>query len=336
MTHIFRFRKCFASGCGYLIYYLGLNMKELFYNNLKDREKAYVHTVKFLESMIESVPQIGLAFYIIHRHGFDEPVFPEGYNFEGDLQMLSLFGSVLSITISMATRRAYHKSIFGPEKKDIFIAALWNFIPLGCFLTTYYIFMSDSWIILIIYFCTCPLFFIFSLVSAMSGSKKIVTSKFFTMTIFLLLNTFVMSALHTIGYLLIQSGIGNKIIHFITEDLETQRSMPFNICYNNETIFNSTSSEVPSVFNSTAAELLTIFNSTANKDPAVEVSFYFAPDQNPELCIYILWGAVVAGLIHSIAEFIFVSDDEKVSFLWFIMTTKEAEEAEDGFESILY
>ena len=154
MTHIFRFRKCFASGCGYLIYYLGLNMKELFYNNLKNREKAYVHTVKFLESMIESVPQIGLAFYIIHRHGFDEPVFPEGYNFEGDLQMLSLFGSVLSITISMATRRAYHKSILGPEKKDIFIAALWNFIPLGCFLTTYYIFMSNSWIVLIFYFCT--------------------------------------------------------------------------------------------------------------------------------------------------------------------------------------
>ena len=148
---------CWLQCAGYVVKFLHLSWKEFIGNDLGVEENMYLHSVKFIESIFESVPQIGISFYIIHHYGFDDPVFTKSYR--GDLQMLSLFASIVSINISMATRRAWWKMLGKPPSKwEIFKCFLRNLPPISCFLVAYCIIMADSSHILIIFTCISPVY----------------------------------------------------------------------------------------------------------------------------------------------------------------------------------
>ena len=140
---------------GCLLKYLILNWKEFKGDELDVSDKKYMHSVKFIETINESVPQIGISFYIIHHYKLSEPVFKfDNFGIAGDLQFLSLVASFVSINISMATRRAWWKMDGKPPSyTEIFKCFLWNFFPISCFLIAYCIIMADSSLILIIFVC---------------------------------------------------------------------------------------------------------------------------------------------------------------------------------------
>ena len=68
--------------------------------------------IKFLESILESLPQLGLSIYILHHHGLDENyIF-----FEGDVQILTAISSLISILVSISYRQAFMKNL---ERGDL-------------------------------------------------------------------------------------------------------------------------------------------------------------------------------------------------------------------------
>ena len=271
---------CRSGMLGYLLTYLKLNWRELTNDDLDDEEKIYVHSVKFFESIIESVPQIGLSFYIIHHHGWDKSVLSD---VEGDLQKLSLVSSIFSITISMATRRAWWKKRGkAPEKMDILVAFLWNFVPMTCFLVAYYIIMADSKWILIIYSCISPiacvafLIMYFCFCFCFPCLEDWIIKSRFSINKFLLANTFIMACLHTIQ------------IYAIGLEDPSLEVKPFNSC------------------NSTDVE------NTASED---QLNFIH---MHPEVFVTIIWIVVILALAHILIEMKFSTKREQSFFLMFI------------------
>ena len=283
--------------CGYFLNYFRLNFKEFFGNEHTKAEKMYIHGVKFVESIIESVPQIGLSFYIIHHHGWDKPIFSD---FEGDLQKLSLVGSIFSITISMATRRAWWKKRGeAPEKIDIFIAFLWNFVPMTCFLVAYYIVMANSKWILIVYSCISPIACVAFLIMyfCLGCSSDTLKEKFknwmnnsrVSINKFLLANTFIMACLHTIQ------------IYAIGLEDPNLRVKPFNAC-------NSTDVD-DSGYNATDVE------DSASED-LDQLNFVH---MHPDEFVIVIWSTVAVALVHILFEEKFSTKREQSFFLWFIL-----------------
>ena len=278
--------------CGFLLNYIRLNWRELIGHELSHKEKIYVQSVKFLESIIESVPQIGLSFYIIHHHGWDIPVFSD--DFEGDLQKLTLVGSILSITISMATRRArWKKRGEAPEKMDIFVAFLKNFVPMTCFLVAYYIIMADSKWILIAYSCMSPIACVAFLIMwwfCLRCVKKTLKEKLtkwmlnsrFSINKFLLANTFIMACLHTIQ------------IYAIGLEDPNLKVKPFNAC-------NVATDDV---------------EKTASAEDLDQLNFVH---MHPDEFVIIIWSAFVLALVHILFEMKFSTRREQSFFLLFIM-----------------
>ena len=90
----------------FLKHYLYLKWIILRYGNdaIDDYHKRFMDRVKVYEAMLESLPQIGLSFYIMNRHGLDEPVVT---NIKGDIQIFSLVGSIVSISGSFFIRHAW-------------------------------------------------------------------------------------------------------------------------------------------------------------------------------------------------------------------------------------
>ena len=245
-----------------------------------------------VEAILESVPQIGLSFYIIHHHGWFDPVFPEFLSFEGDLQKLSLMGSILSINISMATRRAWWKLKGKPPKKmDIFYAYLWNFVPMNCFLIAYYIIMADSKWILMVYACISPIACVAYLIMLYclkyfkeTLSKKLtdwMESSRFSINKFLLTNTFIMACLHTI-----------QIYAIGLEDPDLLLK-PFNLC--------------------------TYEATKVDKSPLEGKLNTVHKYENQNEFVLITWGAVVLTLVHILLENWFPTKREQSFFLYFIL-----------------
>ena len=283
---------CWLEGPGYLLKYLTLNFKDLRGGKLSTEEKEFVHNVKFFESIIESLPQIGLSFYILHHHEWNEAVIPN-FGFEGDIQILSLVGSILSINISMATRRAWWKMRGkSPQEMEIFWMFLWNFVPLTCFLVGYYIMMSDSKWILIAYCCISPIPCIAFLIIWMCKNcisetfadkfEKWMGNSKFSINKFLLANTFVMACLHSI-----QFAIGS-------EDQESLIVKPFNLCNYADTS-NSDDNDLDSVHE--------------------DRKFY----------LVVTWIAVVCALVHIFIETKHSTTREQPFFLWFILDSYDEE-----------
>ena len=140
---------------GFLKKYVTLNWIEFWHgdDSLEENEKIYIHCIKCFETMLESLPQIGLTFYVIHHHGLDEPVFT---NYPGDVQICSLMFSILSITINLATRHAWHKLKRKPTKMELLYETFWNLLPIGSFMTAYCLFMITSKYLLISYLVLGP------------------------------------------------------------------------------------------------------------------------------------------------------------------------------------
>ena len=187
--------------CGFLLLYLWLNLKDLISNDLRWYEKQYIHCVKFIESIIESIPQIGLSFYIIHHHGWNE---------DGYIQVLSLAGSILSINLSMATRQAWKSTFYDPPKSKIFKGFLWNFLPITCFLITYYFVMACSSTTLIIF---VSIFLVITIISFTYLRKN----KKWTKNIFIFAVTLIMACLYSIQALAFSNGLQDE-----------KRLIPFN------------------------------------------------------------------------------------------------------------
>ena len=284
---------CFE-GPGYLLKYLTLNLTNLMYcgegDILSTEEKEFVHNVKFLESIIESIPQIGLSFYILHHHELDKPVI---FGFEGDIQILSLVGSILSINISMATRRAWWKMRGkSPQEMEIFWMFLWNFVPLTCFLVGYYIIMADSKWILLAYCCISPIACITFLIVWMCKNcisetfadkfEKWMGNSRFSINKFLLANTFVMACLHSI-----QFAIGS-------EDQESLIVKPFNLCDYSA-------------------------NSDSDDDDLDSIH------EDGKLYLTVIWTAVVCALVHIFIETKYSTTREQPFFLWFILDSYDEE-----------
>ena len=285
-------------GPGYLLKYLRLNLKNLMYcgkgDILTTEEKEFVHNVKFIESIIESVPQIGLSFYILHHHELDEPVI---FGFKGDIQILSLVGSILSINISMATRRAWWKMRGKPpQEMEIFWMFLWNFVPMTCFLVGYYIVMADSKWILLAFSCLSPIACVIFLIVWMC--KDCISDTFadnleacmgtskFSINKFLLANTIIMACLHTI-----QFAIGS-------EDQESLIVKPFNLCNYDE-------------------------NSESDDDDLNSVH------EDRKLYVMVVWSAVVCALMHIMIETKYSTTREQPFFLWFILDAYDNEFDQD-------
>ena len=306
---------CCLASCGFLLNYFRLNWGDLTGNELNNDEKVYVHCVKFIESIVESLPQIGLSFYIIHHHGWFDAALPDSLAFEGDIQKLSLIGSILSITISMATRRAWWKMRGeAPEKMDIFVAFLWNFVPMTCFLVAYYIIMADSKWILIVYSCMSPiacvaflinLFFLYF--TSKTLAKKLYDWMFnsrFSINKFLLANTFIMASLHTIQ------------IYAIGLEDPSLKVKPFNAC-------NAT--DIPN----------SGYNATYVEDTALEdhdqLNFVH---MHPDEFVIIIWSAVVVALVHILFEMKFSTKREQSFFGLFILFDygKECDEDDDDVQ----
>ena len=317
---------------GYLIKYLQLNWQEFIGNELDDDEKVYVHSVKFLETIWESVPQIGLSFYIIHHYGFDEPVFTK---YKGDLQMLSLVASFVSINVSMATRRAWWKMLGKPPSySEIFKCALWNFIPITCFLTAYCIVMADSSLILVIYTCTSPIYSILALIVIILISFWVLALMYlicipiqililfcksfaaFLMDLFDQLKrsfsrcfkVVVVPCLKSISmsrYLAINTFVMASLHTIQVYGLDDDESLhvnSFNICE------NTTAPE-----NSTSTGELNHINSHKN------------------LFIVIIWSTVIVALLHLIIEAKYATRNEQVFFWFFIVNCEEvSSDPDDG------
>ena len=276
-----------AESLGYPLTYLKLIFKELMYgdSSLTESEKHYTHTVKFFESIVESIPQIGLSFYIIHHHGWDKPVFTE---YSGDLQIFCLFGSIMSVTFNMAMRRAWWTVGNFPPKEEIFKAMLWNFVPIGCFITTYSIFMANPGKIILTYLIVLVLAIIIFAIGLsifmigkpdkhLGGPYVMVRRSNFSMNRFLFANILAMTMLHTIQL----HGIG-------LEDQESLKMKPFDICHYNSTTTNGKINTIHS---------------------------------NSSIFILMLWSIVIVALLHLIVESKMAHRRTFVFWMFFLINT---------------
>ena len=85
---------------------------------INDYQKRVMDRIKIFEAMLESLPQIGLSFYIMNHHGLDDPLV---INMRGDIQVFSLMASILSIFVSFFLNHAWRKFKPGegvPMRKD--------------------------------------------------------------------------------------------------------------------------------------------------------------------------------------------------------------------------
>ena len=275
----------------YLPKFLKLFFKELTGAKLNDEEKKFIHSVKFIECLIESVPQIGISFYMIHHYELDDAVLL----FDGDLQMLTLTASILSINLSLATRRAWWRTEGkAPSRMDIFKGFLWNVLPVSCFLIAYFIIMADSSLILIVYSCVSPIPYVIFLIIWM-GLFHVNNNLFFKLTdwtkittmmsmnLFLLLTTFIMACLHTV-----------QIYAIGSEGQESLLVKPFNTCLTaNDTTLDQTL-----------------------KDQEEKLNMVHS---NQALYIIIIWSAVIMSLIHSVIEAFYTTKRERAFFFEFVL-----------------
>ena len=189
----------------FLVKYVLLNLKAVFCcGELTTEDKEYIHCVKFIEATIESVPQIGLSFYIIHHHGWnDNPA----------LQVLSLAGSVLSMKFGMATRRAWKSekrdSDEEPHTMMVLKAFLWNMIPITCFLITYFIMMTCSSTMLMVFI---SVFLVVTIISMFLSWKT--KSVILTMNRFIFIIVVIMASMYSVQELAFPEGFQNCTIPF--------------------------------------------------------------------------------------------------------------------------
>ena len=130
--------------CFWFVHQIKLNWKIFWHGqeSVTENQVRFLGSINVITSMLESLPEIGLAFYIMNHHGLDDPVFS---NTKGDLQYVSLTLSVLCIWDSVIRRHAWVKYKTGrgcPTTSDIVKAALWNTVPLLSFLVALFIIMA--------------------------------------------------------------------------------------------------------------------------------------------------------------------------------------------------
>ena len=188
----------------FLVKYIWLNLKAVFNYELTTEEKEYIHCVKFIEATIESIPQIGLSFYIIYHHGFVD---------NSALQVLSLAGSILSMNFGMATRRAWRSEKRDSEEEPhtmmVLKAFLWNLIPITCFLITYFFMMICSSNMLMVFISA---FLGVTIISLFLSWKT--KSVILTMNRFLFIVAIIMSSMYTVQELAYPEGFQNCTIPF--------------------------------------------------------------------------------------------------------------------------
>jgi len=115
---------CFSILFMYPVYLIFMVFKKIFYgsNALTEKEELALFKIRFTETIIESVPELGLSLYILHHHGLDH----EDYTFfQGDLQVASIVGSVISILKNISAKHAYfdceYRHIAVINMKDNFV-----------------------------------------------------------------------------------------------------------------------------------------------------------------------------------------------------------------------
>ena len=209
----------------FMKHYLYFKWSTLRYGDgaIDDYEKRFLDRVKVYEAMLESLPQIGLSFYIMNHHGLDEPAVT---NIKGDIQIFSLVGSIVSVSGSFFNRHAWMEFKRGdgaPEILDIVKAALQNFIPLNRFLVAFFIItgsyklffgyigllMTQMILVFAMNLCSCKLF------------------DFYSINRFLITNTLIIAIFHTIQIFAI--GIDGN---------EALLERPFNNCLNTTSMFD--------------------------------------------------------------------------------------------------
>ena len=210
---------------------------------IDDYQKRFLDRVKVYEAMLESLPQIGLSFYIMNHHGLDEPAIT---NIKGDIQIFSLVGSIVSVSGSFFNRHAwmkFKKDDGTPEILDIVKAALQNFIPLNCFLVAFFIItgsyqlffgyigllMTQMILVFAMNLCSCKLF------------------DFYSINRFLITNTLIIAIFHTIQIFAI--GIDGN---------EALLERPFNNCLN-ATSMSGLEDNLNTVFTHSTEFLLSIW-----------------------------------------------------------------------------
>ena len=249
-------------GILFLKHYLNFKWKIFRYGDdaIDDYQKMFLDRTKMKEAMLESLPQIGLSFYIMNHHGLDEPAI---INIKGDIQIFSLVGSIASVSASFISRHAWmpFRTNGSPEVKDIMKAALRNFIPLKCCLVALFV-ITGSY----------ELFFVFIgllitqmiLVFAMNScSCKIFD--FYSINRFLFSNTVIIAIFHTIQIFVI--GIdGNEALY----------EKPFNNCMTT-TLMSDLVENLNIVFNYPMELFITIWILVAISFIHCAIEFFYPP-----------------------------------------------------------
>ena len=220
-------------------YFLRCNCAEFFYGEdiLSDLDHLYIHVVKFSETIIESCLQMMLSSYIIHHHGWNKATFS---SIDGDIQICSLIGSTLSILLNMATRHAWFELGRKPGFSEILKYLLFSTCSMVCYLLTTFIFLANSYIVLLIHFgCSLVWVVITHYVRCLLHiDNNLSAMKIFTLDRMLVMVTLFMAILHTVQLYVI--GINNLDFN----------SKSFNNCQNHHNVtapngnFTQTDSEV--------------------------------------------------------------------------------------------
>ena len=185
---------------------------------IDDYQKRVMDRTKVYEAMLESLPQIGLSFYIMNHHGLDDPVVT---NIKGDIQIFSLIASILSVFLSFSINHAWRDFNPGdgcPKMKDNVKAALWNFVPLACFLVGFFIIMGN-YFMLFLYIGMLMLQVVVVFISNLKCNCKCLN--YYSMNRFLVFNTLIVAILFTI-----------QLLIFGVEENPNLFVRPFNNCLN--------------------------------------------------------------------------------------------------------
>ena len=224
--------------CCWFFHQLKLTWKAFWhgYDSLTENQIRFLGSIYVITCMLESLPEIGLAFYIMNHHGLDKPVFS---NIDGDLQFLSLGLSLLFISDGVFQRHAWVKYKTGtgyPSRTEFWKAALWNFIPLYSFLVAQFIIMGHYELLFVYLFCLLgpqlALFLVLNQCCKLKGLDG------YSMNRFLFVNTLIIAILHTIQLYVIGFE-DNKNLHVrsFNSCLGTEPTTKLNYVFDNAYFF---------------------------------------------------------------------------------------------------
>ena len=122
-------------------------VQKLCSKDVPEKTKFITFKIKFIETYFEAIPQLFLSLHILSNFGLDEKTI----FFKGDIQVFSLFGSILSILYNSSLKYAYIKYNEYPTHMQIFQAFLFNCIPILSAILSFYVILSKPKYSMIIY-----------------------------------------------------------------------------------------------------------------------------------------------------------------------------------------